>query len=46
VAALRATTEGPGPDRMLAPEIEAATQFVLSAGVLAAVEPFIGRLGE
>jgi histidine ammonia-lyase len=46
IAALRESTEGPGPDRMLAPEIEAATQLVASGGVVAAVEPYIGRLGE
>ncbi|MDX6228622.1 MAG: histidine ammonia-lyase [Frankiales bacterium] len=40
IAALRVTTPGPGPDRMLSPEIEAATQFVRAGGVLSAVGPF------
>jgi hypothetical protein len=31
---------------MLAPEIEAATLFVASGGVLTAVEPYVGRLSE
>ncbi|MDX6254968.1 MAG: histidine ammonia-lyase [Frankiales bacterium] len=40
IAALRVTTPGPGPDRMLSPEIEAATEFVRAGGVLSAVGPF------
>jgi histidine ammonia-lyase len=44
VTALRQTTSGPGPDRMLSPEIEAATVFVRDGGVLRAVEPFVGTL--
>jgi histidine ammonia-lyase len=43
IAALRVTTPGPGPDRMLSPEIEAATQFVRAGGVLSAVRAFIGE---
>jgi histidine ammonia-lyase len=43
ISALRLTTPGPGPDRMLSPEIEAATQFVRAGGVLSAVQPFIGE---
>jgi len=41
IAGLRLTTAGPGPDRMLSPEIEAATVFVRNGGVLDAVAPFI-----
>jgi histidine ammonia-lyase len=36
VAALRETTGGPGPDRYLAPEIEATVEFVASGSALAA----------
>jgi histidine ammonia-lyase len=36
LAALRETTSGPGPDRFLAPEIEAAVEFVARGGVLGA----------
>jgi histidine ammonia-lyase len=36
--------EGPGPDRHLAPEIEAAVQLVTSGAVLTAVEEVIGEL--
>jgi histidine ammonia-lyase len=35
---------GPGPDRFLAPEIEAATQLVKSGAVRAAAESVTGRL--
>jgi histidine ammonia-lyase len=35
VAALRETTGGPGPDRFVAPEIEAAVEFVASGAALA-----------
>ncbi|MDT4939939.1 MAG: histidine ammonia-lyase [Pseudonocardiales bacterium] len=38
VAALRATVPGPGHDRFLAPEIEAAVQFVRSGAAVAAAE--------
>src|SRR4051794_7182077 len=41
LSGLRETTSGPGPDRMLSPEIEAATVFVSNGGVLKAVAPFI-----
>jgi histidine ammonia-lyase len=40
IAALRETTTGPGPDRVLSPEIEAATAFVSTGRVLDAIEPF------
>ena len=40
IAGLRLTTSGPGPDRMLSPEIEAATVFVRDGRVVQAVEPF------
>jgi histidine ammonia-lyase len=38
VAALRERVPGPGPDRELAPEIEAAVQFVASGAAVAAAE--------
>jgi histidine ammonia-lyase len=44
IAALREQVPGPGPDRHLAPELEAATELVRSAAVLAAVEAAIGPL--
>jgi histidine ammonia-lyase len=44
IKALRATTAGPGVDRFLAPEIEAAVQFVASGGALDAVEAVTGPL--
>jgi histidine ammonia-lyase len=45
VRALRsAGIEGPGPDRHLAPEIEAAVGLVRSGAVLEAVEDVIGEL--
>ncbi len=45
VALLRAHgIEGPGPDRHLSPEIEAAVSLVQSGAVLAAVEEVIGGL--
>jgi len=44
VNALRETTSGPGPDRFLAPEIEAAVQFVATGGALRAVEAVTGPL--
>ena len=44
VDALRATTPGPGPDRFLAPEIEAAVQLVTSGQALSAAEQVCGPL--
>jgi histidine ammonia-lyase len=44
VAALRETVPGPGPDRHLSPEIEAAFQLVSSGAVVDAVEAEIGEL--
>jgi histidine ammonia-lyase len=45
VRLLRANgVEGPGPDRYLSPEIEAAVELVRSGAVLAAVEDTIGEL--
>ena len=44
INALRETTAGPGPDRFLAPEIEAAVQFVATGGALRAVEAVTGPL--
>jgi histidine ammonia-lyase len=44
VAALRETVAGPGPDRYLSPEIEAAVQFVVSGSAVAAAESVIGPL--
>ena len=45
VRLLRANgVEGPGPDRHLSPEIEAAVQLVASGAVLTAVEEVIGEL--
>ena len=42
---LRASgVEGPGPDRHLSPEIEAAVELVRSGAVLHAVEEVIGEL--
>jgi histidine ammonia-lyase len=38
VRALRATVPGPGPDRFLAPEIEAAVDFVRSGAAVAAAD--------
>ncbi|MFD0430241.1 histidine ammonia-lyase [Streptomyces zhihengii] len=43
IAALRAAgVEGPGPDRFLAPDLEAADAFVRDGRLLAAVEPVTG----
>jgi len=42
--ALRETTAGPGSDRFLAPEIEAAVQFVGTGGALRVVEAVTGPL--
>jgi histidine ammonia-lyase len=44
VAGLRTTVRGPGPDRYLAPEIEAAVQYVTSGGAVAAAESVLGPL--
>ena len=44
INALRETTAGPGTDRFLAPEIEAAVQFVATGGALRAVEAVTGPL--
>ena len=46
VALLRTSgIAGPGPDRHLAPDIEAAVQLVMSGAVVSAVEAVIGELG-
>jgi histidine ammonia-lyase len=44
VATLREQVAGPGPDRFLAPEIEAAVALVTSGAITAAVESAIGLL--
>ncbi|MDQ1719658.1 MAG: histidine ammonia-lyase [Pseudonocardiales bacterium] len=44
VAGLRQVVEGPGTDRYLAPEIEAAVQYVSSGRAVAAVEAVTGPL--
>ncbi|MEU9015530.1 histidine ammonia-lyase [Streptomyces sp. NPDC048479] len=45
IAALRAAgVEGPGPDRFLAPDLEAADAFVRDGKLVAAVEPVTGPL--
>lgn len=44
VAALRAEVEGPGPDRYLAPEIEAAVALTQSGAVLAAARSVVPEL--
>jgi histidine ammonia-lyase len=44
VAALRGAVPGPGPDRHLTPEIEAAVSLVRSGAVLAAAEGVAGPL--
>ncbi|MFE7351632.1 histidine ammonia-lyase [Streptomyces sp. NPDC057543] len=41
---LRETVEGPGPDRWLAPEIEATVQYVASGSAIAAAESVTGPL--
>jgi histidine ammonia-lyase len=43
VAALRERTPGPGPDRFLAPEIEAAVQFVASGAAVAAADKALSQ---
>jgi histidine ammonia-lyase len=44
VAGLRASAAGPGPDRFLAPEIEAAVRYVADGSVLRAAESVTGEL--
>jgi histidine ammonia-lyase len=44
VAGLRETVQGPGPDRYLSPEIEAAVQYVVSGGAVAAAQSAVGPL--
>ncbi|MEO7236018.1 MAG: aromatic amino acid lyase, partial [Lapillicoccus sp.] len=44
VAALRETVPGPGPDRYLAPEIEAAVELVHSGALVRAAESVTGPL--
>ena len=44
VDGLRETVAGPGPDRFLAPEIEAAVEYVRSGGARRAAESVTGRL--
>lgn len=44
VARLRGAVEGPGPDRHLAPEIEAAVELVRSGAAVAAAESVAGPL--
>jgi histidine ammonia-lyase len=44
IAALREQVPGAGPDRFLAPEIEAATRFVQQGRARSAAEPVCGRL--
>jgi histidine ammonia-lyase len=43
-AALRETVDGPGPDRHLSPEVEAAVDFVVSGSAVAAAESVTGPL--
>ncbi|MGX6447243.1 histidine ammonia-lyase [Patulibacter sp. S7RM1-6] len=45
IATLRPTVPGPGPDRFLAPEIEATVELVRSGRLLEAVEAVAGPLG-
>lgn len=44
ITALRETAPAPGADRFLAPEIEAAVQFVASGGAQSAAESVTGPL--
>jgi len=44
IAALRAEVEGPGPDRYLAPEIEAAVRLTQSGALLAAARSVVPEL--
>ena len=45
VAAIREVVDGPGPDRHLAPEIEAAVRLVKSGALVSAAESVGGPLG-
>ncbi|HEY9292689.1 MAG TPA: aromatic amino acid lyase, partial [Microlunatus sp.] len=45
ISELRKETRGPGPDRFLAPEIEAAVRLVAAGGAVTAAESVIGELG-
>ena len=45
-AAAPARRPGPGPDRYLAPEIEAAVELVASGAAVAAVEAVTGALAD
>jgi len=44
VAALRTRVAGPGPDRHLSPEVEAAVEMVADGSLLAAAETAVGPL--
>ena len=44
MAAVRQVAEGPGPDRYLAPEIEAVRRIVADGTLLAAAEAAVGAL--
>jgi histidine ammonia-lyase len=44
ITALRSVVPGPGPDRWLTPELEAATDFVAAGSLLAAVQAVTGPL--
>jgi histidine ammonia-lyase len=44
VAGLRVSVDGPGPDRFLAPEIEAAVGYVASGAAVRAAEAAAGTL--
>jgi histidine ammonia-lyase len=44
VAGLRGSVAGPGPDRFLAPEIEAAVRYVASGAAVRAAEAVVGPL--
>jgi len=44
INALRKTTAGPGPDRFMAPEIEAAVRFVATGAAMRAAETITGPL--
>ena len=44
IAALRETTSGPGPDRFMTPEIDAAVELVRSGGLRRAAETTTGPL--
>jgi histidine ammonia-lyase len=44
ITGLRETTHGPGPDRFLAPEIEAAVQFVATGQAVRAAQSTAGTL--